>query len=394
MLEHFLWRVDYDAKRDRLLRATRDVKTGQCVFCKRAYGNVILSTYRAALCAVCLRAAAADICCDDCSTVFFLHSQDQDRRRLAASLDPILAACSLDAADGKLHADDEGIVRASYANVKNLVHVLNKEGGLWVDHINENSYSLDALDETHLVAVVGLFSICGLANHNCQPNCTWSNAGDSVLEVRALRDINEGEELTLSYIYILCAAPLSESVDRFLEGFCCPTCSSKAVGENECLLAQVEDKLLCSNCQFDVPRTVMASAVLTVRAKLASAKLYLNQFRYVDVVAELGDVLRGINANGQVIPFHPSHGVAIALTRLFSLCPGRYYLPLALAHFDYPEALRRMLVDPTIPVSENLDRDELQREMRASYQAFSDICAVRLGKPHPLRHRAVACLKY
>ncbi|CAI5740621.1 unnamed protein product [Peronospora destructor] len=162
----------------------------------------------------------------------------------------------------------------------------------------------------------------------------------------------------------------------------------------------------------------MASAVLTVRAKLASAKLYLNQFRYVDVVAELGDVLRGINANGQVIPFHPSHGVAIALTRVLSdahiklgnvvetykfrrrllkalqLVSWRYYLPLALAHFDYPEALRRMLVDPTIPVSENLDRDELQREMRASYQAFSDICAVRLGKPHPLRHRAVACLKY
>ncbi|CAH0488381.1 unnamed protein product [Peronospora farinosa] len=494
MSEHFLWRVDYDPKRGRLLRATRDVKTGQCVLRERAYGNVVLSTNRAALCAVCLHTAAADICCDDCSTVFFcsekcrgalqdvhekeceaLEEVDLTAAKTKTDVDllrlliRILAARSLDAADGKLHADDEGIVKASYANVKDLVHVLDKEGDLWVDHvrngarkimedlpdechlpveevvviaaqINENSYALDALDEKHLVAAVGLFAICGLVNHSCQPNCTWSNAGDSIMEVRALRDINEGEEFTLSYIDIdverderreelrktkhfecrceRCAAPLSESIDRFLEGFCCPTCSSKAVGENECLLVQVEDKLLCPNCQFDVPKTVIASAILTVRAKLANAKQYLNQFRYANVVAELGNVLRGVNVNGQVIPFHLSHSVAIAMTRVLSdaqlklgnvveaykfrrrllkalqLVSWRYHLPLALAHFDYAEALRRMLVDSTTPVCENLDRDELQREMRASYQAFSDICAVCLGKPHPLRHRAVASLKY
>ncbi|CAI5733824.1 unnamed protein product [Peronospora destructor] len=370
MSEPFLWRVDYDAKRGRLLRATRDVKTGQCVLCERAYGNVILSTYRAALCAVCLRAAAADICCDDCSTVFFCSEecraalQDVHEKECEALKDVdltaaktktdvdllrllirILAARSLDAADGKLQADDEGIVRASYANVKNLVHVLDKEGGLWVDHvragarkimenlpgechlpvekvvvlaaqINENSYSLDALDETHLVAAVGL-----------------------ILEVRALRDINEGEELTLSYINIDVERDERREELRKTKHFNC-RCERCAA-----LLSE----------SFDVPRTVMASAVLTVRAKLASAKQYLNQF---------------------------------------SSCPGRYHLLLALAHFDYAEALRRMLVDPTIPVSENSDRNELQREMRASYQAFSDICAVCLGKPHPLRYRAAACLKY
>ena len=184
------------------------------------------------------------------------------------------------------------------------------------------------------------------------------------------------------------------------------------------MLSQIEDKLSCPNCQFNVPVPAIASAVLTARAKLAGAKQYLNQSRYVDVVAEIADVSRSIDVNGQVVPFHPSHGVAIAAKRVLSdaqiklgnvveayrsrrlllkaleLVSWRYHLPLALAHFDYAEALRRMLVNPTTPVPENLHRDELHQEMRASYQAFSEICAVCLGKPHPLRRRAVVGLKF
>ncbi|POM79746.1 Hypothetical protein PHPALM_2513, partial [Phytophthora palmivora] len=253
--QQFLWRGDRDASRGRLLRATRDIKTGESVLRDRAYGNVVLSVHRAVLCAVCLRAADADICCDDCSKVFFCSEECQESLQdvhekecealeevdLVASktgtdvdllrlLIRILATRSLDATD-KLYMDEEGNVRTSYANVEDLVHVLDKEGGAWVDHvrdgakkileylpdechlpvdeilaiaaqINENAYSLDALDEKHLVAAVGLFPICGLINHSCQPNCTWSNGGDSVMEVRALRDITKGEEITLSYIDI------------------------------------------------------------------------------------------------------------------------------------------------------------------------------------------------
>ncbi|KAE8896536.1 hypothetical protein PF005_g15703 [Phytophthora fragariae] len=493
-IESFLWRVDRDAVRGRMLRATRDVKEGESVLRERVYGNVVLSAHRAVLCAVCLRAADADICCDDCSNVFFCSDECQEKLQavhekecealedvaLAASktctdvdllrlLIRILASRSLDAADGKLHADDQGVVRASYAGVEDLVHVLDKEGGAWADHvragakriladlpdkchlsveeilviaaqINENAYSLDALDEKHLVAAVGLFPICGLINHSCQPNCTWSNAGDGIMEVRALRYIKEGDEITLSYIDIdkeraerrkelretkhfdcqceRCAESLSESVDRYLESFCCPRCSVKAASEKECLLAQVEDKLVCPGCQFDVPVAAVASAVITARSMLAKAKQSLNRFKYADVVTQLANLSKGIEVRGQVIPFYRSHGIAIAVARLLSdaqfklgnivrvyelrkqlltaleLVAWRNHLPLALAHFDKAEVLRRMLVHPATPLPENLDQDELQREMRASYQAFSDICAVCLGKPHPLRHRALAALKF
>ncbi|KAF4129026.1 hypothetical protein GN958_ATG21775 [Phytophthora infestans] len=260
------------------------------------------------------------------------------------------------------------------------------------------------------------------------------------MEVRALRDIEEGEEITLSYIDIdkerserqkelrdtkhfdcqceRCSTPLSESVDRFLDGFRCPRCSVKASEEENYLLAQVEDKLVCPDCQLDVSVAAVASTVFTARTKVAKAKQSLNQFKYADVVTQLTDLTKGVEVHGQIIHFHCSHGIAISVARLLSdayiklgnvvqayelrkqllkallLVSWRNHLPLALAHFDNAEALRRMLLHPTTPLLENLDRDELQQEMRASYQAFSDICAVCLGKPHPLRHRALAALKF
>ncbi|KAK1941736.1 N-lysine methyltransferase SMYD2 [Phytophthora citrophthora] len=494
MAEQFLWRVDRDATRGRLLRATRDVKTGESVLRDVAYGNVVLSANRTALCAVCLRAADADICCDDCSRVFFCSEECQEKLQdvhekecealeevdLVASktstdvnllrlLIRILAVRSQDAMDGKRHMDEEGNVASSYANVKELVHVLDKEGGPWVDHvragakkiledlpdecqlpveeilviaaqINENAYSLDALDGKHLVAAVGLFPICGLINHSCQPNCTWSNAGGSIMEVRALCDIKKGEEITLSYIDIdkerserqkelqntkhfdcqcdRCSTPLNESVDRFLQGFRCPRCSLKADEDKDCLLIQVEEKLVCPDCQFNVSAAAIVSATLTARSKVDKAKQSLNQFKYVDVVSQLAGFTKGIEVRGQAIPFHRSHSVSIAVTRLLSdahfklgnviqayefrrqllkalqLVSWRNHLPLALAHFDYAEALRRMVMNPTTPLPENLNRDDLQQQMRASYQAFSDICSVCLGKLHPLRHQALAAVKF
>ena len=124
----------------------------------------------------------------------FDSSQDKNGCRFATSLDQNPHGSLAGRCDGKLCVDNEGIVKAFYANVQDLVHVLDKEGGMWVDHvhagakmimgnlpdecqlpvkeviviaaqINENSYSLNALDEKHLV---GLFSICGLIHQRGQ----------------------------------------------------------------------------------------------------------------------------------------------------------------------------------------------------------------------------------
>ncbi|RLN67217.1 hypothetical protein BBJ29_001299 [Phytophthora kernoviae] len=433
-MDSFLWRVARDESCGRMLRATRSMKEGESVLREHAYSNVVLSANRGALCAVCLKAADADISCDDCFKVFFCSEKCRDLLQdvhekecealedvdLVASktsvdvdllrlLIRILVTRSLDAKDGKLQTDDEGAVRVSYANVKDLVHVLDGEGGLWVDHvragaINENSYSLDALDEKHLVAAVGLFPICGLINHSCQPNCTWSNAGGGVMEVRALRDIEEGEEIVLSYIDIDKERGERRRELHDTKHFDCQS--------------QLEDKLVCPSCQFDVPAVAVATEVRAARATLAKAKQTLHQFKYERVVTQLAGISKGVEVHGQLMPFHSSHGVAIGTARVLSdahiklgnlviaydlrkqllkalqLVSWRNHLPLALAHFDYAEALRCMLVNPSTPLPEHLNHDELHQEMRASYRVCSDICAVCLGKPHPLRHRALADLKF
>lgn len=239
------------------------------------------------------------------------------------------------------------------------------------------------------------------------------------MEVRALRDIEEGEEITLSYIDIdkerserqkelrdtkhfdcqceRCSTPLSESVDRVLDGFRCPRCSVKASEEENYLLAQVEDKLVCPDCQLDVSVAAVASTVFTARTKVAKAKQSLNQFKYADVVTQLTDLTKGVEVHGQIIHFHRSHGIAISVARLLSdayiklgnvvqayelrkqllkallLVSWRNHLPLALAHFDNAEALRRMLLHPTTPLLENLDcnrKCELRTKLSATFVPF------------------------
>lgn len=51
-----------------------------------------------------------------------------------------------------MHSDEEGNVRSSYANVKDLVHVLDKEAGPWADHVRAGAKRIleDLPDECHL----------------------------------------------------------------------------------------------------------------------------------------------------------------------------------------------------------------------------------------------------
>eukprot|EP00960_Hanusia_phi_P007857 224857-Hanusia_phi.AAC.1 len=60
-----------------------------------------------------------------------------------------------------------------------------------------NCYTI--VDEEERAVGIGLFPIAALMNHSCSPSCVQSFHGRR-MQLRALRDIEEGEELTLSYI--------------------------------------------------------------------------------------------------------------------------------------------------------------------------------------------------
>lgn len=45
---------------------------------------------------------------------------------------------------------------------------------------------------------IGLFPRGAMFNHSCAPNCTWHTDHEGALSVTAVRDIERGEELTIS----------------------------------------------------------------------------------------------------------------------------------------------------------------------------------------------------
>ncbi|KFV42546.1 Histone-lysine N-methyltransferase SMYD3, partial [Tyto alba] len=77
---------------------------------------------------------------------------------------------------------------------------------------------------------VGLYPSMSLLNHSCDPNCVIVFEGYQLL-LRSVREIQIGEELTISYIESL--MPTSERQKRLMRQYCF---------ECDCLLCQNQEK--------------------------------------------------------------------------------------------------------------------------------------------------------
>ncbi|KAG7375448.1 SET and MYND domain-containing protein 3 [Phytophthora boehmeriae] len=119
--------------------------------------------------------------------------------------------------------------------------------------VNCNAFSL-ANQVTNEVVGLGLFPEGALFNHDCDPNCVVSFCGQQ-MQVRTVRDVEAGEELTVSYIELLqptharreelknsyffeCACARCQDAiqeegvqeDWFLDGLECGECEASGVG--------------------------------------------------------------------------------------------------------------------------------------------------------------------
>ncbi|KAJ3029561.1 hypothetical protein HK097_005777, partial [Rhizophlyctis rosea] len=67
--------------------------------------------------------------------------------------------------------------------------------------INSNSHGIrDPLGNTNADIAVGLFPLVAMLNHSCLPNCAYVGVGHGQMLVRTLREVEEGEELCVSYV--------------------------------------------------------------------------------------------------------------------------------------------------------------------------------------------------
>lgn len=80
---------------------------------------------------------------------------------------------------------------------------------------------------------VGLYPLAALANHSCRPNAAHTFSKGGVIELRAMRDIEEGEEATISYIDVAqhVKARKEELLSRFRFDCKCPACECPGDGE-------------------------------------------------------------------------------------------------------------------------------------------------------------------
>ncbi|KAI9918730.1 hypothetical protein PsorP6_012028 [Peronosclerospora sorghi] len=67
--------------------------------------------------------------------------------------------------------------------------------------VNCNAFSI-ANDLTNKTVGIGLYPDSALFNHDCEPNCAVSFKGREML-IHAIKDVNVGQELTVSYIELL-----------------------------------------------------------------------------------------------------------------------------------------------------------------------------------------------
>lgn len=80
----------------------------------------------------------------------------------------------------------------------------------------------------------GLYPLAALVNHSCAPNCVQSFTSGGVIEMRAMRALGEGEEVTMSYVDL--AQPLKERRAELLSRYCfecaCSSCTEPSEHED------------------------------------------------------------------------------------------------------------------------------------------------------------------
>lgn len=149
--------------------------------------------------------------------------------------------------EARLSAESTHVQRAFWALSQNAVHGSVKHVmGIWLT----NAHPTDGSTRTHLDAVAerssAVFAHNARLNHSCSPNlhCSW-NAALGAQTLHALRDIESGEELTISYLPTL-ERPRAVRRDALLEGFgfaCeCVACSltGDALSASETRRARLE----------------------------------------------------------------------------------------------------------------------------------------------------------
>ncbi|KAL3664945.1 hypothetical protein V7S43_010121 [Phytophthora oleae] len=111
--------------------------------------------------------------------------------------------------------------------------------------VNCNAFSL-ANDVTNEAVGIGLFPDGALFNHDCDPNCVVSFKGRE-MQVHVVKDVQEGQELTVSYVELLQSTTSRRSELKESYFFDCECARCQAALSQETTDDWYLDGLVCSN---------------------------------------------------------------------------------------------------------------------------------------------------
>uniref|UniRef100_A0A8B9H2U7 [histone H3]-lysine(4) N-trimethyltransferase n=1 Tax=Astyanax mexicanus TaxID=7994 RepID=A0A8B9H2U7_ASTMX len=279
-------------EKGRGLRTTKEMQPGEVVFAEASFAAVVFDSLSMQVCHNCFRRQAYPHRCAQCKFAYYCdrtcqHAAWEEHKQECAAIrqqgkapneSVRLAARTLwrmqrhtsKVSDGQLTTLDfleDHISKMSPEDLKVLNGNVQKFKEYWpskskqfgVDHlqhifgvINCNAYTLS--DQKGLQAVgVGLFPNLCLVNHDCRPNCTVIlNHGNQTfldasfhsqrrIELRALGNISEGEELTVSYVDFLNVSKDRQQQLKWQYYFDC-NCEYCAGGVKDDLMTAVKEK--------------------------------------------------------------------------------------------------------------------------------------------------------
>ena len=152
-----------------------------------------------------------------------------------------------------------------------------------------------------------LFLTLALLNHSCAPNTAWARAGDNVrqLELRAIREIEAGEEITVNYIsvegrYSDTAARQTRLRDGWDFTCICRLCQTREEDDVKAEIRELQDRMTeaCDTEVEQIDWALLASCQERILAKvqtLSTAPLLLP--RECQSLANLSQLARFLKIN-------------------------------------------------------------------------------------------------
>ncbi|XP_074945008.1 N-lysine methyltransferase SMYD2 isoform X1 [Phalacrocorax aristotelis] len=255
------------AGKGRGLRARRHYAVGELLFSCPAYTAVLTVSERGTHCDGCFARKEALSKCGRCKQAFYCDVECQKTHPERTESEKLLAVEEFESHLDKLDNEKRELIQNDIAALhhfysKHLEYPDNAALVVLFAQVNCNGFTIEDEELSHLGSAI--FPDVALMNHSCCPNVIVTYKG-TLAEVRAVREIEPGEEVFTSYIDLL--YPTEDRNDRLRDSYFF-NCDCR-----ECIIKE-KDKLKLEIRKLNDPPSAEA-----VRDMIKYARNMIEEFR-------------------------------------------------------------------------------------------------------------------